>query len=789
MEVLDRIVLPSMSSTQVDLLPPSASLHISPSCPATSLLWAGPLLLYLTNTGIVMQVPWTGGEPLPVCQVAPSGPCVLLGATPDSIILLRNSSDYSSLFERSDGHGSSGNPYYRGVGAGTHEVVRRAVHLSQAMAIAWATLAASGLGGSATASSARQSLALLFGSSDLRPTFSLVNELRDSGNADFAVSLLKSPQAKGLSSDTSALLSSLAAAGQRWSDVAAELKSISEKSIHDPSSCPPPGSPLALQLRAAAAGAASQGDLVASATFLSMAGDWVGASIIAASLPPSSQRAAAAAVAAAAKASADPEVSALVAQVASCLSSPGSYGSAYGFTSPSPSRVKLMDPQGEDLLPFVGPFALLGSTLGTRVGSDPASTPPPPPDGSQRTTTSVTTLVQFLGLPKNHEVALDAAAIAITADALAPAPPPPIIAGAPTGKVGAPNLSTVSASRPPVAALSSQIGSNFDLEALGRSLAKTSLPPPPSASKPSTTTNGGGIDLLGIDEDLDGPSGNVARANQPGMKATQVKPSGANVSAAFDDLDDFFGGGSSRSTLPPPSSSRPPLPPPAPILSQGVPPPLPVPVLQAPAPPPLPPPAPRGPPADPTKLYLDGVAAMERADWNSSSSSFSHAMAVVASVPLSSPARDQRLSFCAMYLAAVNLLSSASDPSCSLPKQAQVYRHLAALKLDDRHAVMLGKQAAATNKSAGNNRMAADLYMSLIGKALSSATSLPDNESFIAQLQHSIEECDRAAATKPGLVTAPPGEDVEAWARKVSAALSSSDVNLAVASVLNLKLN
>lgn len=141
-----------------------------------------------------------------------------------------------------------------------------------------------------------------------------------------------------------------------------------------------------------------------------------------------------------------------------------------------------------------------------------------------------------------------------------------------------------------------------------------------------------------------------------------------------------------------------------------------------------------------------------------------------------------------MYLGAVKLLSSATDPSCSMPKQAQIYRHLAALKLDDRHSIMLGKEAASRNRSAGNNRMAADLYMSLIGKALSSATPLPDNDSFIAQLQHSIEECDRAAATMPGLVTAPAGEDVEGWAKRVSASTSPGDVDVAVVSVLNLKV-
>ena len=100
---------------------------------------------------------------------------------------------------------------------------------------------------------------------------------------------------------------------------------------------------------------------------------------------------------------------------------------------------------------------------------------------------------------------------------------------------------------------------------------------------------------------------------------------------------------------------------------------------------------------------------------------------------------------------------------------------------------MLGKEAASRNHSVGNNRMAADLYMSLIGRALSSSSPQPDHESFIAQLQHSIEDCDRAAATHPGLVAPPSGEDVEGFARKVSAALSLSEVDQAVSFVLNLK--
>jgi hypothetical protein len=272
----------------------------------------------------------------------------------------------------------------------------------------------------------------------------------------------------------------------------------------------------------------------------------------------------------------------------------------------------------------------------------------------------------------------------------------------------------------------------------------------------------------------------VAKANQP-AKAMPMPSSQANF-AAFDDLDDFFGGGPSSSKPSPPP--LPPLPPPQPLSAQAAPPPMPYPATVV--PPPLP--SPPLPPADPTKLYLDGVAAMERADWRSSSASFSHAMAVVASEPPTAPARDQRLSFCALYLGAVKLLSSASEPSCPQPKQAQIYRYLAALKLDDRHAIMLGKEAAAKNRLTGNNRMAADLYMSLIGKALSSTTPLPESDSFIAQLQHSIEECDRAAATSPGLVSAPAGEDVEGWARRVAALTSAGDVDAAVVSVLNLKL-
>ena len=72
--------------------------------------------------------------------------------------------------------------------------------------------------------------------------------------------------------------------------------------------------------------------------------------------------------------------------------------------------------------------------------------------------------------------------------------------------------------------------------------------------------------------------------------------------------------------------------------------------------------------------------------------------------PLPGPSRDQRTAFCAQYYAAVRLLSAASDPSCPAPRAARLYRYLAALKLDDRHTVMLCREAAAKNKAAGYNR-------------------------------------------------------------------------------------
>ena len=74
---------------------------------------------------------------------------------------------------------------------------------------------------------------------------------------------------------------------------------------------------------------------------------------------------------------------------------------------------------------------------------------------------------------------------------------------------------------------------------------------------------------------------------------------------------------------------------------------------------------------------------------------------------LPGPSRDQRTAFCAQYYAAVRLLSVASDPACPAARVARLYRYLAALKLDDRHALLLSREAAAKNKAAGNFRYCA----------------------------------------------------------------------------------
>ncbi len=73
-------------------------------------------------------------------------------------------------------------------------------------------------------------------------------------------------------------------------------------------------------------------------------------------------------------------------------------------------------------------------------------------------------------------------------------------------------------------------------------------------------------------------------------------------------------------------------------------------------------------------------------------------------IPCAGPSRQQRLAFCAQYNAAVRLLSAASEPSCPPGRQARLYRFLAALKLDDRHTLMLTRESANRNRAAGNNR-------------------------------------------------------------------------------------
>jgi hypothetical protein len=92
---------------------------------------------------------------------------------------------------------------------------------------------------------------------------------------------------------------------------------------------------------------------------------------------------------------------------------------------------------------------------------------------------------------------------------------------------------------------------------------------------------------------------------------------------------------------------------------------------------------------------------METAQWDAAAGAFAATLDALASEP-PSPSRTQRQQFAAQYLAVVLLLQAAAGGTGA--KEARLYRYAAALKLDDRHAMLVAREAIVRNKQRGNYR-------------------------------------------------------------------------------------
>lgn len=94
---------------------------------------------------------------------------------------------------------------------------------------------------------------------------------------------------------------------------------------------------------------------------------------------------------------------------------------------------------------------------------------------------------------------------------------------------------------------------------------------------------------------------------------------------------------------------------------------------------------------------------MEAGDWKAAAAHFARAMAVLSREEAGAPTTPQRLAFCAQYYAAVRLLEVATAGPAG-PREARLYRYVAGLRLDDRHAQALLREAIARNKAVRNYR-------------------------------------------------------------------------------------
>ncbi|KAG1655614.1 hypothetical protein FOA52_007262 [Chlamydomonas sp. UWO 241] len=869
--------------------------------PATSMLWAGPMLLYLTPGGAVMQVPWSGAPHARVASVAPSDRTLLVGASPDCLLLLRGASEGAADIVLSAGA----------------EVVARPARLEQATALGWATLAASGFGGALSAAGpARKALAQLLATADVQATPGLLSALGDAGCADAAVALVATRDPSGPSA-----LCALAAAG-RWQELTSLLRSEGERALHAPAP-PPRGSAAHAKLIAAAAAAAAMGGSGgAAAELLAEAGEWGAALAAAASLDSDAcGRAAHAvarklAIAASACGQEGPTSGSLGAEADFATRAAAALRSARGHRGDggAPPELSLCDGDGLALRDASGwLLAAPGAQLAAEVPAQAPSTPtktvepkakaaaavpakkPAPGSGSSSDAEEEEDEGEAEEEEDEEEEEAEEEVAAPTATAV---PPTPVVGGpaAPLAPYlglrphAAQALETIEArygvsSRPARPPRTKTRGPRDDDDA--QSHARTSLAATSRTSSigtssigaPSTTYGkgaagtqseagwdlldglgiapakaaprmsgggvGGGVDLLGMDPFeastsaggaavSGGGAGGMARAGSQAMSiAPSVRGGGAQGDQDLDSDDDMsvasnpkpkfkisirpaaeaaaIGGGVPMKAL---KLSGPPAPgalPPAPlargqlmsVASEGEDPfgqfqafttaPAATPSGLLPPPPGLLPPPPAQPSAlvsagqaaqvvppplpaaagDATQLYFAGVAQMEKGDWPGALSAFSRAMTSLTAGPQNAGVA-QRLTFCAQYYAAVQLLSATGDPSCAVSRAARLYRYAAALKLDERHAMMLMKESARRNRMAGNNRYTAELLMSMLTRVLSSGA--PGSDALAATMQADMAAADAAARTSPGEggASATSDEDTDTWASIVGVSTSAA---------------
>lgn len=222
----------------------TATLSMGLPHPITSLLWAGPALLFATAAGQVKQVSWDSTV-YHVCSVASSPPAVLAGLTADAALLLR-----------ATGRG------------GARELATRAVGVLQPLALGWCGLALAGLlpKGISAARAGLQHLLEHFDAGQV--SGQLLWALIGCWCWDVAAMLAN----QSSSAESSTCVAANAAAG-KWSLVLSALVGEYERSVYSPRPAPR-GSPLHSKFLACAAGAISHGQFSAARECLRCAGEW-----------------------------------------------------------------------------------------------------------------------------------------------------------------------------------------------------------------------------------------------------------------------------------------------------------------------------------------------------------------------------------------------------------------------------------------------------------------------------------------------------------------------------------
>ncbi|KAG2445523.1 hypothetical protein HXX76_000138 [Chlamydomonas incerta] len=760
--------------------------------PLTSVVWAGPMLLVTTAAGQVLQLTWTG-QLLPVATLSPTGHVALLGVTGDSLLLLRSllgTPPVGAAVAAAGGNAAAA--------AALAEAVARPASLLQPLLVGWASLAATGLlsyagpsGSPSAAAVVRPALRHALASYDAAAvTPRGVWALIAAGAWDVAAAVA----AHMPPLDSSVKLAAAAAAGE-WGGVAAALAAEARRALHAP--LPPPrGSELHSKLVAAAAGALFHGQLSKAGELFQAAGEWPAAMILAVcsgnlqGVHAIASKLAGEGGHGAPAAPPSPDAPQAI-QLASALRSLYG-GSGSGPVADLALRMEPLQLQGPQAMPAADGEPELERAENWHLASPHASPAAVAVAGALPRASAVLADGELGPIPSADPGRAPAVAYyALTATAAAS------VAAAAGGAAAGlrPDGGGASGRGAGGTESSSHRGPGGGGTSAGDNLETTSVASSDAAQAAARAEflGAGGFSAIGggpaidfsSDDDSDSEATSAAGSSAVGgagaaaQRRIKIQIRDAKAAAAAGGaaaagptggdggslreaakglrLAPPGGGGSSRLAIgsgavpgAAPSTGLTPAP------SSGL-----APALSA---------MPSGggtyqfpPGMSSAQLYAGGAGLMETGDWRGAAAHFSRAMSVLnheERAAMDEAARRARLAFCANYYAAVRLLEGVGAGAGG--REARLYRYLAALRLDAKHADALLREAISRNRVVKNYRYAGDQLTALIGRVADTAPG-----DYLAQLQAEIEECDRHGGGNADL---PSDEQTGDWAALVAAA-------------------